>query len=102
MARETLRKELIATIAGYLGGRLTKQRARNWAAKVAAKEVFDSNEDLLEDALLDILGLDEDPRFDTPKDDLETALACLRGERPYEVKKVYLPGQQRPALRRRA
>lgn len=102
MARKTLRKELIATIEGYLKGTLTKQKAQNWATKVIAREVFDANEDLLEDALLDLVGLDSDPRFDTAKEDLEDILACLRGERSYEVKKVYLPGQLKPALRRRA
>ena len=102
MARETLRKELITTIEGYLTGTLPKQKAQNWAAKVIAREMFDSSEDLLEDALLDLVGLDNEPRFDTPKEDLEVILACLRGKRPYEVKKVYLPGQLKPALRRRA
>jgi hypothetical protein len=102
MARKTLRKELIATIEGYLNGTLTKQKAQNWAAKIIAREMVDSNEDLLEDALLNLVGLDNDPRFDTPKEDLKAILACLRGERLYEVKKVYLPGQLKPALRRRA
>ena len=102
MARETLRKELITTIEGYLNGTLTKQKAQSWATKAIAREVFNSNEDLLEDALLDLVGLDSDLRFDTPKEDLRAILACLRGERSYEVKKVYLPGQLKPALRRRA
>ena len=102
MAYKTLRKELITTIEGYLNGTLTKQKVQNWATKVIAREMFDSDEDLLADALLDLVGLDDDPRFDTPKEDLRAILACLRGKRPYEVKKVYLPGQLKPAPRRRA